>query len=151
VRDAIESLANADSPRLSGESTEHILALANAQDELPPITVHRASMRVLDGMHRLRAAEHRGQNHIKVRFFDGDDADAFVIAVRSNIVLGLPLSLADRKATATRIIASHPHWSDRLIASITGLAAGTIVEIRRTSDEKAPAAAIRIGRDGRST
>jgi ParB-like chromosome segregation protein Spo0J len=149
VRVAIDSLVIADSPRLSGENADHIQALANAQGELPPITVHRASMRVLDGMHRLRAAKSRGQNEIEVRFFDGDDADAFVIAVRSNIAHGLPLSLADRKAAATRIIASHPQWSDRLVASVTGLAAGTIAKTRIKPDEQAPSTDIRIGRDGR--
>jgi hypothetical protein len=151
VRVAIDSLVIADSPRLGGENTEHIQALVTAQGELPPITVHRASMRVLDGIHRLRAAQACGHSEIEVRFFDGDDAEAFVIAVRSNIAHGLPLSLADRKAAATRIIASHPQWSDRLIASVTGLAAGTIAETRRRKPEgQVPSAERRIGRDGRS-
>lgn len=150
VRVAIDSLVIADSPRLSGENAEHIQALADAQGALPAIIVHRASMRVLDGMHRLRAAQSRGHREIGVRFFDGDDADAFVLAVRSNIAHGLPLSLADRKAAATRIITSHPQWSDRLIASATGLAAKTIAEIRRRRDGQAPSTDTRIGRDGRS-
>jgi ParB-like nuclease domain len=149
VRVAIDSLVIADSPRLRGENEEHIQTLANVQGELPPITVHRASMRVLDGMHRLRAAEACGHTEIAVRFFDGDDADAFVIAVKSNIAHGLPLSLADRKVAATRIITSHPQWSDRLISSVTGLASGTIAEIRRKPDEPAVSTNMRIGRDGR--
>lgn len=150
VRVAIDSLVIADSPRLSGENADHIQALANAQGELPPITVHRASMRILDGMHRLRAVESLGHNEIEVRFFDGDDADAFVVAVRSNIAHGLPLSLADRKAAATRIIASHPQWSDRLVASATGLAAGTVAKTRRKPNGQPPSTDIRIGRDGRT-
>jgi ParB-like chromosome segregation protein Spo0J len=146
---AIGSLVVADSPRISGENLEHVQALTNALDKLPPIIVHRASMRVLDGVHRLRAARLSGQTEIEARFFDGDDADAFVVAVRSNTAHGLPLSLADRKAAAGRIIASHPQWSDRLIASVTGLAAGTIAEARRKSDDEAPRADIRVGLDGR--
>lgn len=149
VRVAIDSLVIADSPRLRGENEEHIQTLANVQGELPPITVHRASMRVLDGMHRLRAAEACGHTEIAVRFFDGNDADAFVIAVKSNIAHGLPLSLADRKVAATRIITSHPQWSDRLIASVTGLASGTIAEIRRKPGGPAVSTNMRIGRDGR--
>jgi ParB-like chromosome segregation protein Spo0J len=150
VRVAIGSLVAADSPRLSGENPEHVEALANAPGELPPIIVHRASMRILDGLHRLRAAEFRGQDEIRVRFFDGADADAFVVAVMSNIAHGLPLSLADRKAAVTRIIASHPRWSDRLIASATGLAAATIAEMRRKSNDQVPLAGTRIGLDGRA-
>jgi hypothetical protein len=151
VRVAIDSLVIADSPRLGGENPEHIQALATAHGTLPPIIVHRASMRVLDGIHRLRAAQSRGHTQIEVRFFDGDDADAFVVAVTSNITHGLPLSLADRKAAATRIIASHPQWSDRLIASLTGLAPGTIAETRRrTPDQHTPLGDSRLGRDGRS-
>jgi ParB-like nuclease domain len=149
-RVAISSLVIADSPRLAGESAEHIQTLVDAPGELPPVIVHRASMRVLDGVHRLRAAERRGQKEIEVRFFDGDEADAFVIAVRSNIAHGLPLSLADRKAAATRIITSHPHWSDRLIASVTGLAPVTIAERRQKLYAGPVSADIRIGRDGRS-
>jgi ParB-like chromosome segregation protein Spo0J len=150
VRVTIESLVIAGSPRLSGENEEHVQALTNAEVKLPPITVHRSSMRVLDGMHRLRAAERRGQKEIEVQFFNGNEADAFVIAVRSNIAHGLPLSRADRKLAATRIITSHPHWSDRLIASVTGLAPGTIAAIRRKPDAEVPSAGIRIGRDGRT-
>jgi ParB/Sulfiredoxin domain len=151
VRVAIDSLVIADSPRLGGENPEHIQALATAHGTLPPIIVHRASMRVLDGIHRLRAAQSCGHTDIEVRFFDGGDADAFVVAVTSNITHGLPLSLADRKAAATRIIASHPQWSDRLIASLTGLAPGTIAETRRrTPDQHTPPADSRLGRDGRS-
>jgi ParB-like nuclease domain len=102
---------------MSGENSERVQVLANTQGELPPIIVHRASTRVLDGMHRLRMAKIRGQNEIQVRFFVGDGADSFVVVVRSNIAHGLPLSLADRKAAANRIIGSHPQWPDRRITS----------------------------------
>jgi hypothetical protein len=107
----------AGSPRSAGESLEHIRTLADITADLPPIIVHRKSMRVIDGVHRLRAARLRGQPRIAVRFFDGNDNDAFVLAVRTNVAHGLPLSLADRKAAAAQIVASHPHWSDRMIAA----------------------------------
>ncbi len=82
-------------------------------------------MRVIDGTHRLRAAILNGHEEIGVLFFDGTDDDAFVAAVRANVVHGLPLALADREAAATRIIKSHPQWSDRAIAEAAGLAAQT--------------------------
>ncbi|MEV4256382.1 helix-turn-helix domain-containing protein, partial [Spirillospora sp. NPDC049652] len=147
VRVEIAALSTRDSPRVLGEDPDHVEALAAVQDELPPILVHRATMNVIDGMHRLRAARLRGDDRIPVRFFDGDAADAFVVAVQHNIAHGLPLSLADRKSAAERIIASHPQWSDRRIASATGIAPGTVAEIRRRTRGTAD---VRIGQDGRA-
>ncbi|WP_083754090.1 ParB/RepB/Spo0J family partition protein [Actinosynnema sp. ALI-1.44] len=147
VRIPIRALRVAGSPRTAGENLEHVRALADTPDELPPIIVHRATMRVIDGVHRLRAARLRNQPDIAVRFFDGDEADAFVLAVRANVAHGLPLSLAERKAAAKSIVTSHPHWSDRLIASVTGLSAKTIGEVRRNGGVPQPES--RVGQDGR--
>ncbi|MGP3947615.1 ParB/RepB/Spo0J family partition protein [Streptomyces sp. 7N604] len=145
----ISSLSTADSPRTSGADPEHVEALAAVQAPLPPIIVHRSTMRIIDGLHRLRAAELRGHSKIAVRFFDGDEADAFVLAVESNITHGLPLTTADRKRAAGRIIASHPQWSDRMIASVTGIAPGTVAEIRGRTPGGPVAEVSRIGQDGR--
>jgi ParB-like chromosome segregation protein Spo0J len=143
----IGSLRITGSPRSAGESAEHIRMLADVPAELPPIIVHRRSMRVLDGAHRLRAAQLRGQQEIAVRFFDGDDNDAFVLAVHANVAHGMPLSLADRKVAAARIVASHPHWSDRMIARAAGLSAATVARIRLSRAETDPPT--RIGHDGK--
>jgi ParB-like chromosome segregation protein Spo0J len=145
---AIESLVVRDTPRLSGESLEHVQTLAATQSRLPPIIVHRQTMHVIDGMHRIRAAKLKGQDSITVQFFEGSDADAFVLAVKANVSHGLPLPLADRKAAVARIIESHPHWADRMIAQVTGLAARTVAEIRKRSEEPGQAES-RLGRDGR--
>lgn len=148
----VDSLLPADSPRLAGESAEHIRVLALSEAVLPPIVVQLATRRVIDGMHRLRAARLRGRSEILVRFYDGDDDDAFVIAVETNIAHGLPLSQADRTAASARIIHTRPQWSDRKVASVTGLSATTVGAIRRRSAEGAgqPKPSTRIGRDGKS-
>lgn len=143
------SLVWTDSPRLAGENPEHIRMLAESDASLPPIIVNRATMGVIDGVHRLRAALLRGQADINVRFFDGDPRDAFVLAVRANIAHGLPLSLADRTAAAARITRSHPQWSDRVIASTVGLAAGTVAALRHRCTAVNPQSDKRLGRDGR--
>ena len=145
----IEDLLAADSPRLQGEDTEHISSLAELKDELPPILVHRKTMRVIDGMHRLKAAILRGERTIEATFYDGDEAEAFVMAVKANVQHGLPLSLADRKAAAARIVRSSPHWSDRAIAQVSGLSAKTVGAIRWDSVAALPEVRHRIGRDGR--
>ena len=93
----IGSLAPADSPRLAGEDGEHAARLAETPDELPPILVHRPTMRVIDGMHRLQAARLRGRETIETEFFDGSAEDAFIQAVTVNTRHGLPLTLADRR------------------------------------------------------
>lgn len=144
----ISSLRAADSPRLTGESDEHVRMLAESHAVLPPITVHRGTMRVIDGMHRLSAARLRGQTEIEVRFADGDEDDVFVLAVQSNIRHGLPLTLSDRKAAAKRILASHPRWSDRKIASVTALSPSTLGSMRCRSTDRDGHSNTRLGQDG---
>lgn len=146
----IRSLLSPDSPRLHGESDAHAQVLAESEVVFPPIIAHRETMRVIDGAHRLRATVLRGESEIQVRFFDGNEADAFVLAVEANIKHGLPLSRADRRAAAERIIVSHPHWSDRAIAAATGLAAKTVSAIRRRATGDIPQLRARVGRDGRT-
>jgi ParB-like chromosome segregation protein Spo0J len=146
---ALGSLRRAASPRLSGESLEHIRLLTQSDAPLPPIIVHRETMRVIDGMHRVRAARLRGAQEIQTLFYDGTEADAFVLAVKVNRAHGLPLSLADRKAAAARIIASHPQWSDRAIAEVTALSHKTVGAIRHGPDGEIRQMDARIGQDGR--
>jgi ParB-like chromosome segregation protein Spo0J len=145
---AVSALIAADSPRREGENLEHARTLAEADEALPPIVVHRPTMRVIDGMHRLLAAKLRGNAEIEARFVEGDEASAFVLAVSENVRHGLPLSLADRKAAAERIIACYPQWSDRMVGSVTCLSAKTVATLRQHADHiEVPLAT--MGRDGR--
>lgn len=148
VKVLISSLMPADSPRLNGEDDQHIRRLAEIDGPLPPIVVHRSSMRVIDGMHRLAAAKLKGYLEVEVVFFEGGHDETFYLAVQLNTRHGLPLSLADRKAAATRMIASHPEMSDRAIANWAGLAAKTVARIRSSAKELPPSDR-RMGRDGR--
>src|SRR5262245_30551600 len=81
----LRQLLPADSPRSGGEDAKHIRVLAATDAALPPILVHRATMRVVDGMHRVGAARLQGRDEILVEFFDGSEAEAFVVAVRKNM------------------------------------------------------------------
>lgn len=149
VRAATASLLIGDHPRIGGIDAEHVERLAESQTRLPPILVHRPTMRVIDGVHRLRAAELRGDAQIDIVYFDGAEADAFALAVRANVCHGLPLSSADRAAAALRLLRTHPQWSDRALASVTGLAAKTIAALRSDSGGAVPQVAGRLGRDGK--
>lgn len=145
----IGALLPADSPRLKGEDLEHVRLMAELDDELQPIVVHKESMRVIDGMHRLRAGAERGDTTIRARYFSGSASEAFLFAVQSNTKHGLPLSRADRRAAAMRIIESFPTMSDRALSKFTGLAQQTVAKIRQqlpTGGSGQP----RIGVDGRA-
>jgi ParB-like chromosome segregation protein Spo0J len=146
---ATSALVAGMSPRLAGEDDDHIRVLADFDGPLPPIVVHRRSMQVVDGMHRLRAAMLRGHDRVAVQWFDGTIDDAFVSAVRANVTHGKPLTLKDREAAAVRILDRHPEWSDRLIADTCALSSKTIATIRRREGISDSDSAHRVGRDGR--
>jgi ParB-like nuclease domain len=144
------SLLSADSPRLRGVEAAHVRLLAEASADLPPILVRRSTMRVIDGMHRVAAARELGLDAVRVRFLDCGEVEAFLVAVATNINHGLPLTLADRRAAAARIIALRPEASDRWIGQIVGLAAKTVATLRKGPMTPADQAQVRrIGRDGR--
>jgi ParB-like chromosome segregation protein Spo0J len=136
------------SPRTAGEDVDHVRTLAEPATALPPIVVHRATMQVIDGMHRLRAAQLRDETTIAAVFFDGDLKEAFVLAVRLNATHGLPLTLADRKAAAREIFTSYPQWSDRRIAGAAGVSPKTVSAIRRRSAVEFPQPTGRVARNG---
>lgn len=144
----IASLLPGESPRLEGHSQEHVARLAEIDTPLPPILVERGTMRVVDGMHRIFAAVLRGRQEIEVEFFDGEREDAFLRAVEANVAHGFPLSQADRRAAAARIMMTHPHMSDRAIARLAGMGAKTVAAIRR-STAAVPQLDARVGRDGK--
>ena len=145
----LDALRFSDSPRTGGVDTAHVQKLAQATGPLPPIVVHRPTLRVVDGVHRVHAARLRGEGHIDVCYFDGAAEDVFVEAVRLNSSRGLPLTQADRAAAVLRILSTHPQWSDRLIASAAGVAAGTVAAVRKRSTVRGEQLNTREGKDGR--
>ncbi|MGW1199781.1 helix-turn-helix domain-containing protein [Streptomyces sp. NPDC002536] len=149
-RVAIGALLSPDSPRSRPEDPAHLRELVRLETPFEPILVHRSTMRVIDGMHRVRATEMRGGTDILVEYFDGSAAEAFVLSVQRNIRHGLPLTLAERKAAAARIIVSHPHWSDRAVAEHTGISAKTVARVRGCASADGPHSHTRVGRDGRA-
>jgi ParB-like chromosome segregation protein Spo0J len=146
----IESLGASLSPRAHGVDHAYARMIAETEGELDPIVVHRDSMSVIDGMHRIRVAELRGEQKIAARFFDGSAEDAFVVAVRLNVWHGRTLTLNERRAAALRIISTHAHWSDRAIAEQVGLSAKTVGKLRQGLGTDHIRPAVRIGQDGRS-
>lgn len=148
---SLDSLAPGFFLRQNGTDAAHVRLLADAAGvaELPPIIVQRGSMRVVDGLHRLAAAKLRGEEGISARLIDCTDESAFILAVKSNIQHGMPLSRADRIAGAERLLDWHPDWSDRALAAVTGLGTRTIVALRSQEQDNSRPGAKRLGRDGK--
>lgn len=148
ARVALAALSVDSTPRLGGLDEDHVRVLVEAGPDLPPILVHEASMIVIDGCHRVRAAQLRGEELIEAEFHEGSEEEAYVLAVHANVTHGLPLTMSDRVAATKRIINANPSWSNRRIAALVGLSHQTVNKIRRqeASDE---ALGTRVGLDGR--
>ncbi|MFD9029182.1 ParB N-terminal domain-containing protein [Streptomyces parvulus] len=137
--------------RQGGTDAAHVRLLVDAAEaaDLPPILVQADGCRVIDGLHRVEAARLMGAHRIRARFVDCSNSEALVIALQANGAHGLPLAKADRVTGAERVLGSHPDWSDRAIACVTGLSAKTVASLRERSALTTPPAGKRVGQDGR--
>jgi ParB-like chromosome segregation protein Spo0J len=137
------------SPRFTDPDPDHVAVLAGVMPQLPPVVVHAESMRVIDGVHRVLAARSLGHKTIKVVLFSGEDSDASIQAILYNIAHGKPLTLAERKAGAEKIVNAHPEWSDRRIAALCGLSPKTIPRLRQDATVESRPFRRRLGKDGK--
>lgn len=147
----VDSVITGYQLRKSGTDAAHVRMLADAAGSvrLPSILVQRHTSRIIDGMHRIEAARLRGERTISARLIDCTDAEALVLAIKSNTLHGLPLSRADRIASAKRVLAAHPDWSDRAVAGVAGLSAKSVVSLRNSPTGDARFSGKRLGRDGK--
>jgi len=135
------------SPRMDKLDEDHVQALVEVIDRLPPIIVDQKTMQVLDGIHRLEASRRAGRGEVQVVFFSGSETDALVVAVQANIKHGKPLSRSERQAAAALLLKRCPDRSDRWVADVCGLSHSTVGRVRQASD--ALELDVRTGRDGR--
>jgi ParB-like chromosome segregation protein Spo0J len=151
VEIAISALECGLFQRGSGTDPTHVKLLADAASasELPPIVVQENNFRIVDGMHRLEAAKMRGETTIRAHLVSCSDEDAFILAVKSNTLHGLPLSRTDRIFGAQQILAWHPEWSDRAVGVAAGLGTRAIAALRCRLDDSGQQSGKRLGRDGK--
>lgn len=135
------------SPRQTRVDEDHVAALAEVVDRLPPIVVDERTMRVIDGGHRVEAFRRMGRTEIRALLFSGSETDALVVAVQANIKHGKPLSRSERQAAAGTLLLRCPDRSDRWVAEVCGLSHSTVARIRQAAE--AMGSGIRTGRDGR--
>jgi len=98
-------------------------------EDFDPITVARIEGKVIlvDGMHRLTAAQDRGWDEIDVIYLQGKTMeDAFNAAVSLNVKHGNALSRDERNAAAVKLLQTHPEYSNRRISRICGMSDKTI-------------------------
>jgi hypothetical protein len=74
----VNVLLDGDSPRLSGVNHAHVARLTECGASLPPILVHRGTMRVIDGTHRLHAARRNKRESIETIFRAGRMQSGFL-------------------------------------------------------------------------
>ena len=128
----VATLTDGPTARTQPVCSDHVAALAEVFDELPPVTVRAATREVIDGAHRVAAARRRGRETVACVLVDVDELGAFAAHVRANAQHGLPLSRAEKRAAALSLLQADSTRSDRDVARICGLSPTTVATVRRS-------------------
>src|SRR5205807_10344504 len=97
--------------RVEGLSAEHIRALEEAVDSLPPPTCVRRGKAVvpIDGHHSIAAHQHAGHERITVLIVpEPEDGDLYAMAFEANARHGMALTLSDRRPFAEHLLFRDP-------------------------------------------
>lgn len=119
--------------RVSGLDRDHVRLLAEDPDAWPPLQAVEigGQLVLIDGAHRYAAAQELGLKSVPVEILEvTDDGDLRKMAWEANRRHGRPLSLADRRNEAERILRVTPAVSNLEIHDRVGLAPTTIATIR---------------------
>ncbi len=102
---------------------------------LPPVILIETSdgkLILADGFHRVEAARRGGLDFIQATTRPGTNRDAILASIMENSTHGLPLTLAERRRAAGRMLAD-PEWgkeSDRELGRRCGLDNKTVAKLR---------------------
>ncbi len=126
-------------PRINKRNEQHVEALKETPGAWPPLTVVQdgASYLLIDGFHRLEAAQKLGLDAVSMRVVAAPaDGGLRGLAFSLNSEHGLALTLADRKAHARYLLTEGglANHSDREVANRCGLSDKTIAAIRDSLD-----------------
>src|SRR4051812_38681241 len=119
------------SPRSNELDRHHVTILSEVFDQLPPVVVHRESLTLVDGAHRVAAARLLKRSTIRALLVESSLEDAMVEAIRLNVCHGKPLTRQERRAAVGRVLSVKPEWSDRRIAETCGVSPRTVASARR--------------------
>jgi ParB-like chromosome segregation protein Spo0J len=139
-------------PRLGGLDADHVRVLQECPESWPPlIVVEHGGYQLVDGFHRFAAAQNLGLETVVVEVREMPaDGDLRALAFALNAVHGRPLTLADRRAEAERLLQADPAMSNLDIARRTALSPTTVAAIREQLEaaEAIPATDQRVSRSG---
>ncbi len=140
-------------PRVDGLDADHVRALQEAPEVWPPLLVVQwgSQYLLIDGFHRFAAAQNLGLGTVPAKVVAAHtNGDLHALAFSSNAAHGRPLSLADRRAFAERILRREPHLADREIGRRCGLSSNTVGSIRERLEDAAQIEQTteRVGRGG---
>ena len=119
-------------PRVGGLDSDHVAALQECPESWPPlIVVDNGGYLLVDGFHRCAAAQNLGLDtiHVEVREMP-NDGDLRALAFVLNAAHGRPLTLADRRAEAERLLHADATVSNLDVARRTALSPTTVATIR---------------------
>ena len=140
-------------PRVWGLNADHVKVLEQCGDAWPPLLVVRRDGHyvLVDGAHRFAAAQNLGLESVRVIELPApDDGDLARLAFEANQQHGLPLTLADRRARAEKLLTQQPHVSNLEVARQVALAPTTVATIRQKLEDGATItpAPQRVGKGG---
>jgi hypothetical protein len=147
---ALTDLSHGWSLRGGHIDRRHVGLLMELSGAWPPIVVWGPTNVIVDGAHRVAAAQALGMSQIEAARYEGSEDAAYLHAVRCNVRHGLPLTIEDRMRAVARVMTDHPEWSDRRIAracSVSVMTVGKVRAERPTVGE--PESGYRVGRDGK--
>ena len=120
-------------PRVDGLDAAHVRELQENPQGWPPLViVERGGYYVpVDGLHRFAAAQNLGLKTIlaEVRELPAD-GDLQGLAFVLNAAHGRPLTRADKRREAERLLAAHPAISNQAVADRVLLSPSTVAEYR---------------------
>ncbi len=113
-------LDRALNPRLHGVDQEVVEFYAGIYQEVvwPPIAVDKATMKLLDGWHRVEAAKRAGVYSLPVLWVESKDDEQFAHAVKFNLGHGLRLSREERLKAVAKL--AREGWTPERIVEFLG-------------------------------
>ena len=136
--DAIVSRPDVNPRRSHACDPATVKRYAEQIDRLPPISVQRDTLVLIDGRHRLEAAKRAGLELISVEELGLADDELIDHAVHANVGHGRPASAADRRYWAEDFLRRHRDWSPSRIAEWTGASESAVKAYSRPARAAGP-------------
>ncbi len=139
-------------PRVDGLDSGQVAALQECPDAWPRlVVVEHGGYLLVDGFHRLAAAQNLALETVRVEVREAPaDGDLQALAFALNALHGRPLTLADRRSEAVRLLRRDPAVSNLRVARATALSPTTVAVLREQLEQEAaiPATEQRVSKSG---